>query len=352
MNTADQFTIQKILSLAETYHATVLHLSVGNPPMIRVNEQLVALPEQNVLTPSFVQEVVISWLDPAEQERLQREKQITVAKSLENKKRFKIAVFYQQGHLSAALTLIPLAPPPLNALGLPAAAQQLATVSAGLVLVIGTANAEQSTTLASFVDYLNQTAAKHIVTIEQPVEFLFNDQRCVIEQREVGKDVASVESALQFVAQEDVDVVMLSALDSPQAYTAALSLAAAGKTVFVPAIASAIVGVLSDIIYRFTDIEQQQIRMMLAHTLVGVINQRRVNTVSGDRAMIAEVMIPNESIRTIIQKGDLLQLNNILYTSREPGIRSLDIALAEAVSRGIVSRDVAMHFAQNPALFR
>lgn len=352
MDTAEQLAIQKMISAVETYQASDLHLSVGNPPMMRVRGRLVAVPDQPILTSTFMEHAVAAWLDERNTERLHVNKDLVFAKTFENRKRFKISVFYQQGHLSASLALIPDVIPPLQNLGLPAPAQQLVMMESGLVLVIGPFGSQRATTIRSFVEYLNQTAQKHILTIEQPVEYVFRDQQCVIDQREIGTDVHTVDAALEFALDEDIDIVVISELNNSDSIRAAIDVANAGKAVFAIMNSTSIVATLNTIIHRFDGSEQDQIRGELSSCLAGIINQRYVSTIGGDKAIIAEVMIPNTAIRTVIQQGELAQIQNILLTSREEGMRSLDMALRMAVEMGQISRQEAYAHALNPGLFQ
>jgi len=352
MDTAEQLVVQKLISAVETYQASDLHLSVGNPPMMRVRGRLVEVPDQQILTSTFMDHVVASWLDEKHVEHLHAHKDLTFAKTFENKKRFKISVFYQQGHLSAALSLVPDAVPQLQTIGLPLAAQRLVLIESGLVLVIGPFGSGRRTTVRSFIEYLNQTVQKHIVTIEQPIEYVFRDQQCVIDQREIGQDVQSVEKALEYALDEDIDVVMIPELSSAAAIRAAIEVASAGRTIFAVVNATSLISALHVMIHSFDGSEQDQMRSQLATCLAGIINQRSVTTMSGDKTLIAEVMIPNAAIQTVIQKGELMQIQNLLLTSREEGVQSLDVALRNAVEMGQISRKEAILHALNPSAFQ
>ncbi len=339
MDTAAQLAIRKMLSAVETYRATDLHLSVGNPPMMRVADKLTPVPDQALLTPDFMETIVLSWLDDDDRERLYAKKDLTLAKTFENKKRFRISVFYQQGHLSAALMLIPDTIPTVQQLGLPVSAQQLAAVTSGLVLVIGPYGSQQDLTIASFIEHRNQNTQSHIVTLEQPVEILFNDSRSVIDQREVGKDVPSVAQGLRFILEEDVDVVMVTDLSDHEAMRSALQVANAGKALYAVINATSIAGALTTIVHSYEGQDQDQARSELAGSLAGVINQRLVTSITGDKVMLAEVMVPNDPIRNVIQKGELTQLSNVIQTSTgDPGIRPMAVAVQEAVQRGLISQ--------------
>lgn len=351
MDTAEQLVLQKILSAMETYQATDLHLSVGNPPMMRVRGNLVAMPDQPLITGPFIDRVKDIWLDPYHAGLLQENKDVVCARTFENKRRFKISAYYQQGYVTITLSLIPTTLPQLQSSGLPALAQRLVLLDHGLVCVSGPASAGAHITAASFVEYLNQTAQRHVITIEKPVEYIFQDNLSVIEQREVGVDVPSVEQGLRSAFDEDVDVVLVTTLPSLEAWKAAIALASAGKLVIAALHANSTVSVLQSIFQQANPNEYAQLRTDLAGCLVGMINQRIAQSVKGDPLLIAELLIPNDAVRTVIQSGDLLQIHNILFTSREEGMRSLDMSLRVAVETGQITRQEAAKHAENSRLF-
>lgn len=351
MDTAEQLVLQHILSSMETYQASDLHLSVGNPPMMRVRGRLVAMPDQPVLTPSFIETVASTWLDPYYLGVLKEKKDVVCARSFENKRRFKIAAYYQQGHIALTLSPVPVVIPPLQQIGLPPLAQRLALLDRGLVCIIGPLDTQNVLTAASFIEYFNQTTQRHVVTIEQPIEYVFQDNQSVIEQREVGVDVPSTEAALDAAFHEDVDVVMVSAIPSTRAWRSVVTLANMGKLVFVISHANSIVSLLQSIGRDAEGIEQDHIRLEFAGALAGVINQRIVSTTNGELMPIVELVIPNDAVRTVIQSGDFVQMQNILATSRDEGMRSLDMSLRMAVDAGRITRQEAAKHAENPRLF-
>lgn len=353
MNTADQLAVQKMLASVDTYRASDIHFSVGNPPMMRVGGKLLAVPDQPLMTPDFLEGIVFSWLDEHQQAQLREKKDILVTKTFDNKKRFKIAAFYQQGHVSATLTVVPHMVPGLHELGLPVEAQQLVNMQSGLVLVIGPYGSNQHLTIASFIEHLNRTAQKHIVTFEKPVEILFADQNSVIDQREIGRDVDSVEAGLEYALREDVDVIAVTEMTSPTAMQKVLQAPTAGKVVFGVMNSTSITSAITTLIHSVDGADQFQTRTELATNLMGVINQRIVTTRVGEKVMIAEVMIPNPAIRAVIQQGDLIQIANVMATNRgQAGMRLLDDALIQAVQQGIVSAEEVRRHASDPSLFQ
>ncbi|MCW1929940.1 MAG: ATPase, T2SS/T4P/T4SS family [Candidatus Kerfeldbacteria bacterium] len=351
MDTAEQLILQKILSAMDTYQASDLHLSVGNPPMMRVRGRLVAMPDQQLLTPAFIENVALLWLDAYYAELLKQRKDVVCARTFENKRRFKIAAYYQQNHVTVTLSLIPVSVPPLQNTGLPPLAQRLALLDRGLVIIMGPFGSHMQLTAASFIEYFNQTTQRHIVTIEKPVEYLFQDNQCVIEQREVGVDVPSTEAALESAFHEDVDIVLATSVITPAAWKSVIALANTGKLVFVSVHANTIVSVLQSIVHDADPAEQTQLRMELATALGGVINQRIVTTITSELMPVVELLIPNDAVRTIIQSGDFMQVQNIISTSREEGMRSLDFSLRMAIDGGRITRQEAARHAENPRLF-
>lgn len=351
MDTAEQLVLQKILSAMDTYQASDLHLSVGNPPMMRVRGRLIAMPEQPLLTPSFIENVAALWLDPYYAGVLQQKKDVVCARTFENKRRFKIAAYYQQNHITLTLSLIPVSIPALQNTGLPPLAQRLALLDRGLVIIMGPFGSQTQLTAESFVEYFNQTSQRHILTIEKPVEYIFQDNQCVIEQREVGVDVPTTEAALEAAFDEDVDVVLVTAIESTAAWKSAIALANTGKLVFAVVHANNIVSVLQSIVHDVEAAEQMQLRMEMASALGGVINQRMVATMNSELMPVVELLIPNDAIRTVIQNSDFMQVQNIMATSREEGMRTLDFSLRMAVDSGRISRQEAVKHAENPRLF-
>lgn len=341
MEIADQLLIQKIIASVDEYRASALHLSVGNPPMLRVQGKLVSMPDASIIAPAFLESVIPSWVDNVVSERLKRERHATFAFTFPNGKRFKISLFYQQGNVSASLNLLPDRVPNMQELRLPVAAQQFAQVDSGFVLICGPFGSGRTTTMASFVEERNMTRQQHIVTIEDPTEFIFQDKQCVIEQREVGRDVAAIADALHFTLDEDVDVVFVTSLELRDEFRAALDVAIAGKMLYGSMNASTIGVALSMMIHSFEENEQERIRAELSNALVGFMNQRLVPLREGGTILATEVVVPNDAIRSVIASGDMVQLEQLVATSTDSNIQSLDRTLQHLVDSGKIHPDVA-----------
>lgn len=352
MDTAQALAVQKLLSVAETYQATDIHFSVGNPPMMRIDGKLVPVPEQPFVTPDFMNDVVLSWLSEIEKQKLAEEKDLLIAKTFDNKKRFKISLFYQQGFVSAALSMISDTIASLQQLGMSPMAQRVIEAPQGLVLLIGPHGAKQKKTLTSSIEHINTNQQKHIVTFEQPVEVLFADKKSVIDQREIGTDVVSIAKGLGHVIDEDIDIVAITEqMVEAKSVTKILEIASAGKTVFVTIDAHTSAAALEKLIHVFPQEDIPQVRMQLARTLVGIINQRSIQTRTNDHSIIHEVVVPDAAIRTVLLQGDLSQLRNVIHQAQvQQGINSIDSQLVELLQQGAITPEEARKHIIDPAV--
>lgn len=348
MKTAEELSIAKILSTAASYKASDLHLSVGNPPILRVNDKLVPLNDESVMTPELIQNIIFSFLDNEQQQRLQKDKEIVMAYSFQDKVRFRVNAFFQKGYLSASLRFIDSQIKTLKELGLPALTEKFTKLKKGLVLVCGPAGSGRTTTLASLINTINKTRSEYILTIEKPIEYLFVNDKGAVEQREVGRDVISFEQALKSVTEEDVNVVALTELNSSETVELILDVAGSGRLCFVVMSADTVLKAVEKIHNMFLEKDQKRIRAELADNIEGIICQRLLPRIGGGRIAVAEIMVPSQAVRTVIREGGFYQLNNIIQTSREEGMVSLDRSLAELVKTNEVLLDVALANATDP----
>lgn len=345
MQTSKQLEINRILKTVAEYKASDLHLTVGNPPILRIDGKLTPLQEESLLTPDFIQGVVESFLDDKQKEILEREREIVVAYTLENKARFKVNIFYQKGHPSVSLRYVPPTIKTIQELNLPPIVKEFTKLEKGLVLICGPFGSGRTTTMTSLVDQINKSRAEHIITIEKPIEYLFVNNKSVIEQREVGLDVLSFERALESVSEEDVDIIMLSKIEGVEIIEEVLNVASSGRLVLANMDTDSAFKTVEEIIASFPPERQSQGRVHLADSLEGIISQRLVPRTGGGLVLACEVLIPNQAIRSIIRDGALYQLNNILLTSRGEGMVSLDRSLAELVKKGEILLEDALNYA-------
>ncbi|MFH0853739.1 MAG: PilT/PilU family type 4a pilus ATPase [bacterium] len=342
MPSADSITIQKILATAAEYGASDIHLIPGNPPILRVDGKLAPLESEAMITPDVMEALEELMLNPDQQNELAKNKELITATSLENHSRFKVSFFYQKGLLSASLRMIPLQLRNLKELGLPAIVEKFADLSKGLVLITGPFGSGRTATLAALISEINRRRAVHIITIEQPIEHIFVNEKSIIEQREVGRDTNSYEQALTTASREDVDVIMVSEMDSAAVVRSIMTVTETNRLVLSTMNTDSVMKTIEKIIDSYPVEEEEQVRRSIAENLQGIVSQRLLPRVGGGRIIVAEIMIPNDAVRSVIREGQIFQLNSILQTSREEGMISLDRYLAELVRTGEILMDDAM----------
>jgi len=344
MPSGTSIILQRILTTAAEYRASDLHLTVGNPPILRVDGKLVALEQEQVVTPDFMDAVAETILTPDQRTELEKDREIVVAFALEDRIRFKVSLFHQRGFLAASLRLITNELKSLKELGLPPAVQQFAQLTKGLILVTGPFGSGRTATMAALVNEINRTRTAHIVTIEKPIEHLYVNNMSFIEQREVGRDTKSITQALETASREDVDVIVVSEMEEPEVIEAVLTAAESSRLVISTMNTDSILKTIEMIATNAPSEYEVKIRTQLAGTLMGIVSQRLLPKVGGGRVLVAEVMVPNAAIRAVIRDGALYQLANLLTTSREEGTISLDRSLAQLVKSGdILLDDALMH---------
>ncbi|MBI3115401.1 MAG: PilT/PilU family type 4a pilus ATPase [Candidatus Kerfeldbacteria bacterium] len=338
----DTIVIDRILSRVAEYKASDVHLTPGNPPIVRVDGKLVSLEGEAIITPDFLERLAELLLSEPQRQELADKKELVIAATWQKRARYKISFFHQRGSLSASLRLIPQQIPSLEQLGLPAVVQRLAELEKGLVLVTGPFGSGRTATASALLDRINQTRAEHVVTIEKPIEQIFVNSRSVIEQREVGRDTLSFEQALATASREDVDVIFVSEMEDTPVIEAVLNAAESARLVISTMNTDSIVRTIEKILTSFPEDQTQRIRVQLAATLQAIVSQRLLPRVGGGRIVVAEVMLPTGPIRSVIRDGQLYQLTNLLQTSREQGMISLDRSLAELVKTGEILMDDAI----------
>lgn len=348
MQSAEAIVIQRILTTSAEYRASDLHLTVGNPPILRVDGKLVILEQEQVVTPDFMDRVTEMFLTPEQRQALERERELVVAYDLENRIRFKVSLFYQRGFIAASLRLISSEIKSLKDLGLPSVVLGFAQLTKGLVLITGPFGSGRTATMAALVNEINKTRTAHVVTIENPIEVLYVNDRSFIEQREVGRDTKSFRQALETASREDVDVVVVSEMEEPQVIEAVLTSAESSRLVISTMNTDSVMKTVEKIINSAPPELEVKTRTQLAGTLQGIVSQRLLPRVGGGRILVAEVMVPTPPLRSVIRDGVLFQLQNILQTSREGGMISLDRSLAELVKTGEILLDDALAHAVEP----
>ena len=343
---------KELLTLAAKENASDLHLAVGRRPTLRVDGVLVALENQEIITPEAAEGLIRSLLTPEQDAKLTQQRQLDFAYSFEDKARFRVNAYYQRGYLAAALRFIPARIRTIEELNLPPIMHDLAKLSQGFVLVVGPAGHGKSTSLAAILDEVNHTRADHIVTIEDPIEYLFTQDRGIISQREVGQDVPTFHAGLRTLLRQDPDVVMIGEMRDSTSIATAMTSAETGHLVFSTLHTNSASQTIDRIIDSFPAEQQGQVVSQLAATLVAIVSIRLLPRLSGGRIPALEIMIVNAAIRNLIRERKVYQIDLVIETSLQEGMITLNRSLVNLVRNKEISLETAEMYSLNPAELR
>ncbi|MFA6382525.1 MAG: ATPase, T2SS/T4P/T4SS family [Candidatus Buchananbacteria bacterium] len=352
MEASLNLAINKILATAAKRRALNVHLTVGAYPVLRIDDELVELAEEQIVTQDFINQLAGSWVSDLQKTELEKEKAIIFVKEVSKNLRLKINFFYQKGSLAASFRLIPTQISPLINLGLPKSIYGLADKKSGLIIVCGPYGSGRTTTAASIIQEINKSRKENIITIEKPIEYLIANQKSLIEQREVGRDANSFIDALNYAQQADVDIIAVGASQEEGIIPLVLEFASSGRLAILVMDTNSVVQTLEEILSAFRPEEKLRAQSLLSESLLAVISQRLVPRAGGGLILAAEVLFATEPVQSLIAEGRIKQLTTILQTSRAEGMLSLDQALAELVSSGEVLIDKAVEYAADPQNFR
>ncbi len=348
MSTTDNLTISRILTQAAERQVSDIHLSSGNQPVFRRDGKLEVLTQEAVLTPELLGEMVQLLVPPEKQAILQQQKSITVSFNLGTRARFRVHVDYQKNLPDLDLRYIPAVVPTPEKLGLPKNLISLIDKREGLIIVSGPLGSGRTTTLASLVDKINHTSAKHILTLEDPVEYLLVNDKSLIKQRDLGDDTPSLEQALDDVKIEDMDVVAVDAPVSAAAWLKLFNLASAGILVLVVQEADSTVRALESLtVGSLSNIDSQGLDQVLAETFLVASCQRLLPRLGGGRILVTELLLGTQAVKSLLREGKTAQLQSVLETSRAEGMVSLERGLADLVKTGEIQSDEALGQAAN-----
>lgn len=332
-------------------NASDVHISVGVPIMVRIDGRLLPVPDAPVVTEEKAKELIATFTPPELLVTLRQRREVDFSFGY-NATRFRANVYFQKGFPSASLRLIPREIKGFQALGLPPILEKFTDHNQGLVIIAGPTGSGKSSTLAAMIEVINSTQSKHIVTIEDPIEYVFEHKKSVISQREVGSDTNSFSRALRSALREDPDVILVGEMRDLETIEAALTLAETGHLVFTTLHTNSAAQTADRIVNIFPPHMQQQVSSQLAQVLQGVVSQRLIPKVNGGRVLAAEIMIANQAVKSLIREGKNYQIPNVIQTSASEGMISLDKILAEFVSRGDVSLEEALNYSLDPKSFK
>jgi twitching motility protein PilT len=328
-------SMEELLREAADKGASDLHLSSGEPPLLRIHGDLTRT-EHPALTPDGVQALVASIMSETQRAQFQAEHEVDFACELAGKGRFRVNVFMQSRGPGAVLRAIPSVIPSLDSLQMPGVLKELCTRERGLVLVTGPTGSGKSTTLAAMIDVINQTWDAHILTVEDPIEFVHPPKRCLVNQREVGPHTNSFSNALRSALREDPDVILIGEMRDLETISLALTAAETGHLVFGTLHTSSAPKTIDRIIDVFPAGQQGQIRTMLSESLEAVIAQTLLKKKGGGRVAACEILIGVPAVRNLIREGKLHQIPSMMQTNQRVGMQTLDMALADLVKRGLI----------------
>lgn len=341
---SDEVVIEALLEECIRHDASDLHLQVNLPPILRINGALVPITSYPILTNEMVRDLVFATLDEDQQKILLKDKEFDYSFAFGDLGRFRVNAFHEKGNMAAAFRLIPNAIKSIEDLGLPGVIETFADRPNGLVLVTGPTGSGKTTTLAALIDKINTERAVHIITIEDPIEFTHQSKRAVVAQREVHYDTYSFAAALRSILREDPDVVLIGEMRDLETMQAAITVAETGHLVFATLHTNSAAQSIDRMIDVFPAHQQPQIRSQLANILVGVCSQRLVPAIEGGRIAVAEILVSNAAVRSIIREGKTHQLDSVIQTGLEQGMQTMDRELARLVKAGTISYDVAREY--------
>ena len=344
--------LKELLITTAKQSASDLHLAVGRRPTLRIDGILVPLQKEPMITPELAEGLIMSLLTPDQKERFHKDKQIDFAYSFEEKARFRANVYFQRGYLAAALRLIPSRIRTIDELNLPPILHDFAKLSQGFVIVVGPAGHGKSTTLAAMLDEINHNRSDHIITIEDPIEYLFTQDKSIVSQREVGNDALSFHSALRTVLRQDPDVIMIGEMRDTASISTSMTAAETGHLVFSTLHTNSAAQTVDRIIDSFPAEQQGQVISQLAATLVAIVSERLLPRTSGGRIPAIEIMIVNPAIRNLIREKKVYQIDLVIETSVQEGMMTLNRSLAKLVKNKEVSLETAELYSLNPAELR
>ena len=341
--------LNDLLIATAKQNASDLHIGVGRRPTLRIDGVLVPLQKEPVVTPEVAEAFVAELLSAEQKELFLKKKQLDFAYTFEDKARFRVNVYFQRGFHAASLRLISTRIRTVEELNLPPILHDFTKLSQGFILLVGPAGHGKSTTLAAILDEVNHKRSDHIVTIEDPIEYLFVQDRCLISQKEVGNDVITFHAGLRTILRQDPDVIMIGEMRDNVSISTALTAAETGHLVFSTLHTNSAAQTIDRIIDSFPPEQQGQVISQLAASLVAIISQRLLPRLSGGRIPAVEIMIVNPAIRNLIREKKIYQIDLVIETSLQEGMITLNRALVNLIKRKEISLETAEVYSTNPS---
>jgi len=337
----------ELFAEAARLNASDIHIVVGYPPMLRVSGKLQIVTGQAILSESVATELLFSICTPENKELFLTNKEVDFS-HVAATGRFRVNLYHERGNVAGAFRYIPDKIRSIEELGLPNVLHEFIKLRQGLILVTGPTGQGKSTTLAAMIERINQTKASHIVTIEDPVEYIYPPAMSIVSQREMHGDTHSWNIALRSVLREDPDIVLIGEMRDYETIAAAITIAETGHLVLATLHTNSAAQTVDRIIDVFPEHQQMQVRLQLSNVIEGVVSQRLVPAINGGLVAVCEVMTATPAVRSIIRDGKTHQLDNTIQTSSEFSMMTLEASLAQAVNDGKISVDIATAYALRP----
>lgn len=341
--------LKKLLEITIREQASDLHFSAGYYPNLRISDRLIPLVREKKLLPEDSQGLAFALLTDDQQERFISAKEIDFSYNFEDKARFRVNIFYQKGYVSAALRLIPGKVYTIRELNLPSILHEFSRATQGFVLMCGPSSQGKSTSLAALIDEINHTRSDHIITIEDPIEYVFSPDKSLIEQREIGRDSFSFATALRATFRQDPDVIMVGEMRDPETISTAISAAETGHLVFATLHTNSASQTIHRIVDSFPSQQQSQVRAQLSGSLLGVVSQRLVPRIKGGLIPACEVMFATPAIGNLIRENKVHEIPMVIETSAEMGMVSLNRSLADLVRKKEILLENALKYSMSPS---
>jgi len=342
--------IATLIDLVIKNSSSDIHLMSDSAPVLRTNGKLEPYPLSGVLTSDMIKEIVLSLMTSAQKEKFLKELELDFSVNIPGKSRFRANAYYQKGSCAISLRRVSDVSFSIEELGLPQICHAFAKLKQGFVLVTGPTGTGKSTTLASIIDEINATRQEHIVTIEDPVEFVHKNKKSFVSQRELWGDTLSWDNALRSVLRQDPNVVYIGEMRDPDTMKAAMTVAETGHLVFATLHTNSASQTIERIVDSFQNEQQAQVVLQLSMVLEAVLSQRLIPAIGGKQVLATEVMVVTPAIRNHIREGKTFQIDNVMQTGGNLGMKLLEQNLADLVNKGVVEKSVALEYAIRPSL--
>ena len=337
--------IETLLEECIRRKASDIHVQYGLPPILRIDGALVPIGGMPALNEEMIKNIIFATLDEEQQKIFLKDKEFDYSFAFGDIARFRVNAFHERGKMAAAFRLIPNQIRSINDLGMPIIVESFANYPRGLVLVTGPTGSGKSTTLAALIDKINREKSKHIITIEDPIEFTHKSERSVIVQREVHYDTFSFAAALRSALREDPDVVLIGEMRDLETIQAAITIAETGHLVFATLHTNSAAQSIDRMIDVFPSHQQPQVRSQLSNMLMAICSQRLIPAIGGGRVVAAEILVANPAVRSLIRDGKTFQLDTAIQTGANEGMQTMDRTLAKLVQTGVITYDAAREYA-------